>query len=181
MSSNRPTGASSNLAFLKVIVRAIGNPVNTEDHLLSRSAADVPVDLLDDVSGAFLRRPADADNRAPEGPQKATVEPFALPSPNEAEHLLRLYFITVNLMVPCIHEESFRAVYRRLRSDGPRAVRSPWLGILNMLFAIATNVSTPTSPPPERAARSNMYFERAVKLVQPGMWRAPSLEMGMYL
>ena len=106
------------------------------------------------------------------------VDPFALPPHNEAEHLLRLYYITVNLMVPCIHEESFRAAYRRVRTDGPRAARRPWLGILNMMFAIATNVLTPTSPPQERATRSDMYFERAVELVRPDMLRRFSLEMG---
>jgi hypothetical protein len=127
-----------------------------------------------------LRRPTNnADDRLEEGVQRKAVQPFALPAQNEAEHLLRIYFTTVNLMVPCIHEESFRAIYRTVRSHGPLAVRRPWLGILNMMFAIATNVLTPTSPLLERAARSKTYFERALELVRPDMLRHFSLNMGM--
>jgi hypothetical protein len=33
----------------------------------------------------------------------------------------------------------------------------PWLGSLNMILEIATNVITPTSPPPEHAAASNVF------------------------
>ena len=107
------------------------------------------------------------------------MEPFSLPPESEAEHLLRLYFTTVNLMLPCIHEDSFRATYRKAQRDGLRAVRRPWLGVLNVAFAIATNVLTPTSPPLERATRSSMYFDRAVELVRPDMLGRLSLELGM--
>lgn len=136
------------------------------------------MDLVDDVSGAFLRRLSTTGTPSVGTQQGVRVEPFTLPPEYEAQHLLRLYFTTVNLMVPCIHEESFRATYRKARSDSPQAVPRSWLGILNMLFAIATNVLTPTSPTRERATRSDMYFERAVELVRPDMLRRFSLEMG---
>lgn len=173
-------GTSSNIAFLSFVVRAVGKPVNAEDHILP-SATDVPIEHVDDLScSSFLRRPiSNTDNLFEEGVQRNAVQPFALPAQNEAEHLLRLYFTTVNLMVPCIHEESFRATHRMVRSHGPNAVRRPWLGILNMIFAIATNVLTPTSPLLERATQSKMYFERAVELMRPDMLRRLSLDMGM--
>lgn len=107
------------------------------------------------------------------------MDPFALPPQHEAESLLQLYFSTVNLMLPCIHEESFRATYRRARNDGPRTVRRSWLGVINMVFALATNITTPTSPPLERATRSDMYFERAQELVRPEILGRLSLELGM--
>ncbi len=107
------------------------------------------------------------------------MDPFALPTPHEAEDLLQWYFATVNMMVPCMHEETFRATYRRARNDGVRAVRRSWLGIANMMFALATNISTPTSPPLERATRSEMYFERALELVRPEILGRLSLELGI--
>ncbi len=107
------------------------------------------------------------------------MEPFALPTQHEAEELLQVFFSTVNLMLPGIHEDSFRATYKMARSDGVRAVRRSWLGVLNMSFALATNVLTPTSPPLERATRSDMYFERAVELARPEILGRLSLELGM--
>lgn len=153
--------------------------MNTDDHI-PLSATNVPIEPVDDVCSAFLRRPIHADDPGTREERKP-VEPFALPPPNEADHLLRVYFATVNLMVPCIHEESFRAQYKRARSHGPRMVPIPWLGILNIVCALATNVLTPTSPSIERATRSDMYFERAMELARPDMLRRFSQELGMLL
>ncbi len=138
---------------------------------------DVQAGPTSESNGAFLRRPANTD-RVRDGRQRRPVEPFALPLQDEAEDMLRHYFSTVNLMVPCIHEDSFRAMYRRARSEGLRVVRRSWLGVLNMMFAIATNVQTPISPPLERATRSDMYFERAVELSRPEILGRLSLELG---
>lgn len=151
--------------------------MNSEDHV-SLSTTSVPIEPVDDVCSAFLRRPINTD-RPGTAEEREAVEPFGLPPTNEADHLLRVYFSTVNLMIPCIHEESFRSQYRKARSYGPRAVRRPWLGILNIVFAVATNVLTPTSPPIERATRSGMYFERAMELARPDMLRRFSQELGM--
>ena len=174
----RQTGPSSNVALLRSIVLAVGQPVNPRDKL-SRPAMSASADPTGECSNAaFLRRPANP-NISREGRQKRVVEPFALPTQREAEDLLQSYFTTVNLMLPCIHEESFRATYGRARSEGPRVVRRSWLGVLNMLFALATNVLTATSPPLERATRSDMYFERAVELARPEILGRLSLELGV--
>lgn len=50
--------------------------------------------------------------------------------------------------------------------------------MLNMVFALATNILTATSPPLERASRSGMYFERAVELMQQDMLGRISVEHG---
>lgn len=151
------------MAFLRFIVRAAG----------------VPVELGDDGSDAFLRRPTNSDiSRVRD--QSQTVEPFDLPPPGEAEQLWRLYFTTVNMMVPCVHEDSFRTTYKRARNDGPRTVTRSWLAMLNMVFALATNVLTATSPPRERASRSDMYFERAMELVRQDILGRISVEHGMF-
>lgn len=173
-------GPSSNVALLRTIVRAVGQPANNPGNngraSLSRPSMDVQTGPASEPYSAFLRRPANTERVRDR--QRRPVEPFALPPPDEADDLLRHYFATVNLMVPCIHEDSFRAMYRRARSEGLRVVRRSWLGVLNMMFAIATNVQTPISPPIERATRSDMYFERAVELSRPEILGRLSLELG---
>lgn len=105
---------------------------------------------------------------------------FALPPRHDADALLELYFSTVNLMIPFIHEESFRVIYRRVVREGTGVAHKTWLAILNMLFALATNVSTPTSPPRERAEQSNIFFERAIALSKAEFLGRPSLELSSY-
>lgn len=114
-----------------------------------------------------------------EGRQQAHEDPLKLPSAEEAERLLRFYFTTVNLMIPCIHEGSFRETYSRMQSHGLSSVSRSWLGILNVILAIATNVLSPTSPTCERAAKSNIYFEQALHLTRPSVFGRISLEIGM--
>ena len=165
------------MAFLRLIVRGVGHAETPGDYL-PQPPMDVPGTHFE-ANGAntLLRRPAaETQDRAQ---QPRPVEPFALPSHSEAEELLRVYFTTVNLMVPFIHEDSFLAMYRKSRSDGARTMRKSWLGVLNMLLAVGTNVLTPTSPPLERTSRADMYFERAVELVKPQMLGRLSVELGM--
>jgi hypothetical protein len=129
-------------------------------------------------SDTLFARPSAATPLS-EGRQKAHEEPLKLPSPEEAERLLRLYFTTVNLMIPCLHEGSFRETYSRMQSHGLSSVSRSWLGILNVILAIATNVMFPTSPTCERAAKSNIYFEQALQLIRPSVFGRISLEIGM--
>lgn len=93
--------------------------------------------------------------------------------------MLRLYFTTVNLMIPCVHEDSFRDTYAKMQRNGLESAGRTWLSILSVIFAIATNVAAAISPPNERATKSNMYFEQALELVKSDMLGRPSLEMGM--
>lgn len=111
--------------------------------------------------------------------RRIPIDPFALPPKDAADDLLHLYFNTVNLMIPCIHEGSFRQTLFRMRTEGPENIRRSWLGVLNMVFAITTNVMTPTSPTQDRVQQSNKFYERAMELVSPGILGRPSVEMGM--
>ncbi|KAL4898595.1 putative Zn(II)2Cys6 transcription factor [Aspergillus ambiguus] len=171
-------GSSSNVAFLRFIIHAVGHPVNPTNDL-SHSTVDVPADMrqLNDAGfDAFLRRPSDINILA-ECQRKVHVDPFALPSHAEADSLLRLYFSTVNLMIPCIHEETFRDTYMKMQRVGLGGLRRSWLGVLNVIFAIATNVTVATSPTQEGTTRSYMYFERALELVRSDILGRPSLEI----
>ncbi|CAG8942836.1 unnamed protein product [Penicillium salamii] len=168
-------GASSNVAFLSFI-HAVVYPANPDNLPLSNmDVPDVPQSNYDSFD-AFLTRPSSTSN-LPESPKRARVNPFALPPQAEADALLHLFFTTVNLMIPCIHEGSFREMYKKLQIDGIQSVRRSWLGTLNVVFALATNVMTATSPNIERATRASVYFEQAMELVKPDILGRLSLEM----
>ncbi|KAJ5421175.1 hypothetical protein N7465_003694 [Penicillium sp. CMV-2018d] len=170
-------GDSSNVAFLRLIIHAVGHPVNPADNLpLSNTDVSTDGQSNDNRFDAFLTRPSGI-NSLPETKGRVPVYPFALPPQMEANALLHLFFTTVNLMLPCIHEDSFRDMYKTLQVGGTRSVRRSWLGSLNVVFALATNVMTATSPNIERATRSSMYFERAMELVKSDMLGRLSLEM----
>ncbi|KAJ5094814.1 Zn(II)2Cys6 transcription factor [Penicillium angulare] len=177
LSSNVLKGASSNVAFLRFIIDAVGHPLDPDDNLtLASVQASTESNQLND--GHFLRRPPCIGSLT-ETRERARVDPFALPIQVEADGLLHLYFTTVNLMIPCLHEGSFKDIYKTLRIDGIRSVRRSWLGTLNVVFAITTNVMTATSPNIERTTRASMYFERAMELVKSDILGRPSLEMGI--
>ncbi|KAJ5839466.1 hypothetical protein N7455_006060 [Penicillium solitum] len=170
-------GASSNVAFLRFI-HAVSHPVNPADNL-PLSSIDVSTEVgqsNDNRFDAFLRRPSGISSLT-ESQGRVRVDPFALPPQVEADALLHLFFTTVNLMIPCIYESSFRDTYRKLQIDGIRSVRRSWLGTLNVVFALATNVMTATSPNIERATRASIYFERAMELVKSDILGRLSLEM----
>lgn len=157
-------------------MRALGRSVAVVERP-TPPVSDPPRESFDEDAFAFFRRPVSVEAVGEQLRSKKTADPYALPPPDEAEHLLRLYFITVNLMLPCIHEDSFRTMYRRAATDSSRAVSRQWLGLLNMVFAIANNVQTPTSPSIERATLSDLFFERAMELVRPSMLGRVSLEL----
>lgn len=156
------------MTFLRFIVQATSHPTD-----LGGSIAD----FGSDGSNAPPGRSLGADSLSDFQRQKP-VDPFAVPLEGEANSLLNLYFSTVNLMIPCVHETSFRQMYSKLKSDGPGSVRRSWLGVLNMVFAISTNVMAPISPTHDRAARSNVYFERGMELVRADILGRLSVEMG---
>ncbi|KAL2702134.1 hypothetical protein AAEP93_006432 [Penicillium crustosum] len=151
-------GASSNVAFLRLIIHAVGHPVSPSGNVpLSNTDASTDGQSNDNHFDAFLRRPPGISS-LPETKGRVRVDPFALPPQMEANALLHLFFTTINLMIPCIHEDSFRDMYNKMQVSGTRNVRRSWLGSLNVVFALATNVMTATSPDIERATRSMQLF-----------------------
>ncbi|KAJ0417773.1 putative Zn(II)2Cys6 transcription factor [Aspergillus carlsbadensis] len=171
-------GSSSNVAFLRMVMNSVGhqpdlvfrNPGYTMSHSIGIGQSS------GSNSDALFARPPIATPLF-EGRGKVREDPLKLPSAEEIEHLLRLYFTTVNLMIPCIHEGSFRETYSKLQSHGLSSVSRTWLGILNVILAITTNVMSPTSPTCERAAKSNIYFDQALQLIRPSVFGRISLEI----
>lgn len=109
----------------------------------------------------------------------STVDPFTLPSPTESDTLVGLYFSAVGLMIPCIQEGPFFETYRQVQKNGTQSARRSWLGLFNMILAMAANITTPTSPTKERARDSEMYFQRALELAKPTICVHITFETGM--
>ncbi|KAG9506369.1 hypothetical protein J7337_003352 [Fusarium musae] len=65
--------------------------------------------------------------------------PTALPSVEEMDTLLDLYFDTAGVVFPFIHKKTMRKIYNECRLNGFTRARRTWLGTLNMVFAMASN------------------------------------------
>ncbi|KAJ5184604.1 Zn(II)2Cys6 transcription factor [Penicillium cf. griseofulvum] len=159
-------GASSNISFLKCVTEAMELATNSND--FSSSTAQIPIEPTwspeDMISSTTEEAMAPLDEQSL---ASSTVDLFALPSPTESDTLIRLYFSAVGLMIPCIQEGPFLETYRQVRKMGTQSARRSWLGLFNMILAMAANITTPTSPTKERAEDSELYFNRALELAKP--------------
>lgn len=107
---------------------------------------------------------------------KGEFDMYALPSDEVSWRLIRAYFSTTGLFVPCLHEETFETYRRR----GP--FRKSWLGILNLVFAMGTvGLSFGKSPDSEVASTADLYYQRALALSEPQIMRGTSHEIVQFL
>lgn len=114
-------------------------------------------------------------------PNKSEVNMFALPSEERTWGLIQIYFEKTGQLLPFIHEASFCDTYIRMREDNFKKVRQTWLGLLNIVLAIATSLHTEGDMPAEkRIQESDIYFQRANGLCDRDSKRNASLEMGRW-
>lgn len=107
------------------------------------------------------------------------VNTFALPSEDRTWSLIRQYFYKTGQLLPFIHQPSFCETYFQMKADKFTKVRRTWLGLLNIVLAIATSLSTEGNMPAERRIQeSDIYYQRANGLCDRDSKRNASLEMG---
>lgn len=107
------------------------------------------------------------------------VNIFALPSEERTWKLIQVYFEKTGQLLPFIHEASFCETYFRMREDNFKRVRRTWLGLLNIVLAIATSLNTEGDmPATKRIQESDIYYQRANGLCDKDSKRHASLEMG---
>lgn len=110
---------------------------------------------------------------------KSGINVFALPSEERTWSLIQAYFEKTGQLLPFIHEASFCETYFRMREDNFKRVRRTWLGLLNVVLAIATSLNTESDlPAGKRIQESDVYFQRANGLCDKDSKRNASLEMG---
>jgi hypothetical protein len=96
------------------------------------------------------------------------------------KRLISAYFANTGLLFPYIHEQEFLDTYERFQASGFRTdVRRTWLGLLNMILAMATCTSCwEDSGSETHFEESDIFYRRAQELCQTQMFRGTTLEIG---
>lgn len=128
-------GPSSNIALVRQITKAAAD----------RSWDDSTAAQLNKLAFGPGDAVANAETAAPRALDEP-VAPFAIP-PFEILHArVQHYFQWTAVLYPFIHRDSFMATLATLRHSVTN-VRRTWLGILNIMQALAHNVSHTHSLP----------------------------------
>jgi hypothetical protein len=171
-------GPSSNIAFMRHILRAIKKRQSAHRRLSSQASASE----FSTYEGGIINTFNTFTSKSP-GAALSHIHNISaniLPPDHEMQRLIRAYFSNTGLLFPYIHEEAFLDTYERFRASGFRTnVRRTWLGLLNMIFAMATCTSCwEESGSDYRFEQSDVYYRRARELCQTQMFRGTTLEIG---
>ncbi|KAL1963182.1 hypothetical protein VTN77DRAFT_8615 [Rasamsonia byssochlamydoides] len=171
-------GPSSNIAFMRHISRAITQANSRNSYLPSVSPSDRYGGGMMSVSRSQPAPESDSKRRDSHG-----VNIYALPSESRTWYLIQKYFQKTGQLLPFIHEQSFCETYFQMKRDNFTKVRRTWLGLLNIVLAIATSLCTDDSelPAEKRIQESDVYYQRANALCDRESKRNTSLEMVQYL
>ncbi|KAJ5787283.1 hypothetical protein N7457_002273 [Penicillium paradoxum] len=162
-------GPSSNIAFLRHLSSAIVQP----GYFPSPGAAE----------GGFVNasRPSSPVRRI--GQEKpAPVRIFALPPQEKTLELIQRYFSNTGLLFPYIYPPVFLETYHQMARENFSRVRRTWLGLLNMVLAMATITAVPGSASADaRIEGSDVFYQRGLGLCGSEILRGTTLEVVQYL
>ena len=106
------------------------------------------------------------------------VNIYALPSEGRTWSLIREYFQKTGQLLPFVHEDSFCATYFEMKKSNFTMARRTWLGLLNIILAMATTLHVEASVSAEkRIEESDVYYQRANGLCDKESRRNISLEL----
>lgn len=107
------------------------------------------------------------------------VNIYALPPEAETRALLDGYFGESGVLFPYLHEETFLKTYEDVKRDNFSKIRRTWLGLLNMVLALATTTNfNKEKKAEERFRQSDIFYQRALGLCDKEIMRGTSLEIG---
>ena len=174
-------GESSNLHFTRVLLRATA----AFHQAPSASISQIPVDKESILVESNMERLSQFQSSplatVANVPESALT---ALPSTEEMESLINIYFETVGVVFPIIHEETMRNTYTEFKANGFTKVRRTWLGTLNMMFTIASKFAqseNKTVSGKTPADNSELFYERAKGLCDGITRTVISIEIIHYL
>lgn len=169
-------GPSSNIALTRHIVRATTNILKTT---IAATSPASPVHLNVQSHMLNVSRPSSPD--PPSEQWLSATEPYVLPSNEETLQLIDLFFSTTGILFPYIDRLSFLKRYRQLSPTSLKSARRTWLGLLNMVLAMATSASSAgLYSACERSTRSEIFFKRASRICEKEIHHGTSLEVGMF-
>ncbi|KAL7946815.1 C6 transcription factor [Trichoderma barbatum] len=164
-------GESSNIVFTRYLLQAISVVSNSKQHGMA-------IPLKDTGS----TKPSSAPHSPQHSPKIPQLPASTLPPEEEMDALLNAYFDNYGLQFPFLHEPTFRELYDECKVSGFTKVRRTWLGLLNMIFALASNIDQSAEPlAKERFRKSYVFFVRAVSLSKESSMQTVSLDIVHYL
>ena len=176
-------GPSSNIAFTRHISRAVAQL----SHLRQGNSAHDPQHLRVPSGLASVSRPPSPLGRgAPAITYKVNdqrrVNIYALPPEDETRILIDGYFAESGVLFPYLHEQTFLETYEEMKRNNFSRIRRTWLGLLNMVLALATTTSfNKEKRAEERFQQSDIFYQRALGLCDKQILRGTSLEIVQYL
>ena len=169
-------GLSSHIAFVRQIGRAMaadGNPTELRTPSLSEDFRQIDNGIVN------ASRPASPSYAHSSARDDETIRIYELPPTSETRELMRQYFSNTGLLFPFIHEPSFLTTYDRMESERFAQTSRTWLGLLNMILAMAKSTSgDPSDSDPAQSRAANVFYRRAFDLCKKQMLRGTSLETG---
>ncbi|KIW29792.1 uncharacterized protein PV07_05580 [Cladophialophora immunda] len=173
-------GPSSNVAFVRHISLALakasgqGHAIGTGTNSLTAAAEWMRVTRPHYVHGEINESALDRSRRS--------VNIYGLPPEAYTWRLIKEYFQKTGQLLPFIHEESFCETYFQLKRTNFTMARRTWLGLLNMILAMATTLTVDGyTSSEERIAESDVYYQRANGLCERESRANISLELVQYL
>ncbi|KAJ6780033.1 hypothetical protein PWT90_01205 [Aphanocladium album] len=171
-------GESSNIGFVRYLlgaVSAIWGVKQPEGPQLSKG---------DNTEGK--RRAMLSSEHSPLGALPTTPQSLAtssrLPAVSDMETMINRYFNTMGLLFPFLHESTFRQTYEAFKASGFNKVRQTWLGELNLIFAIASNINRKQGKTSKQCFQESLvYYRRAMSLCGASCLRSVSLDIVQFL
>lgn len=103
---------------------------------------------------------------------------FTLPPDDETLALILRFFGDTGLLFPYIHPHAFFETYSELKK-GSKKIRRTWLGLLNMVLAMAKLTAVSERSSAEVCLKeSAVYYTRAFDLCRGEILRGTTLEVG---
>ena len=111
--------------------------------------------------------------------EQCRVNIYALPPEGETRILIDGYFAESGVLFPYLHEQTFLETYEEMKRNNFSKIRRTWLGLLNMVLALATTTSfNKEKRAEERFQQSDIFYQRAIGLCDKQILRGTSLEIG---
>jgi hypothetical protein len=173
------SGPSSNIAFLRHVAYAVAHRGNSNGPWTPPISSSAPA-----LNGGFVSISRPVTPSAPHRSLSLTTAPklnlFALPPESETIALINLYFSDTGRLFPYVHKETFLETHKEMRKQNLTKIKRNWLGLLNMILAIATSTHVdPACRAEERMSKSDVFYQRALGLCQKRIMRGASLEIGI--
>jgi len=162
-------GPSSNIAFTRQIVRAVKAAMKNQPTTLHQGARNYHDEVPLQSHMLHVSRPPSPLHQRLDSDEYRAENPIflGLPPDHECLNLIRQYFDRTGVLFPYINEETFLATYDEFKATRFRKVRRSWLGLLNMLLAMATRTAVSSKlSGQEKEEQSDTYFVRAWRLCE---------------